>query len=137
MKFRALILGYGEMGHALECLLMQKHKVHIWSRSASSNLADEVAQAQIILFCLPVSAHNEMLKRIAPWLQNGSLCLSIAKGLDESGNTAAQIIHKELGNQHHYGVMYGPMISEEIRQARYAFADVALSSEDDFARKGL
>ncbi len=133
MKLRVLILGYGEMGHALEFLLAGKHEVHIWSRSMTSNLEEEAATANVILFCLPVNAHVEALNRIAPFLQQKSICLSIAKGLDEAGRTAAQVFNVVLADRHRYGVIYGPMISEEIRLGRYAFADVALTHADDFS----
>jgi len=129
---KVLILGYGEMGHALEYLLVGKHEVNIWSRSMASNLEEEAATANVILFCLPVNAHVEALNRVAPFLQKQSICLSIAKGLDEAGRTAAQVFNAGLADQHHYGVIYGPMISEEIRKDRYAFADVALTHANDF-----
>ena len=134
MKLSVLILGYGEMGHALEYLLSDKHDVRIWSRSSTSNLTEEAAKAQLILFCLPVSSHVEVLQKIVPYLSKDSLTLSIAKGLDESGKTAAQIFSAVLTDQHHFGILYGPMISEEIRKDRYAFADVALSVRSDFDR---
>ena len=132
MKLKVLILGYGEMGHALEYLLAEKHDVRIWSLNSDTILEEEVSKAQVILFCLPVNPHLEITLRIAPHLPEGSLCLSIAKGLDESGLTAPQVLSSVLTGKHRYGVMYGPMISEEIRQGRYAFADVALSDADDF-----
>lgn len=134
MKIRVLILGYGEMGHALEYLLAEKHDVRIWSLSSDTILEEEVVKAQVILFCLPVNPHLEITLRIAPHLPEGSLCLSIAKGLDESGLTAPQVLSSVLTGIHRYGVMYGPMISEEIRLGRYAFADVALSDADDFIK---
>lgn len=131
MTQRVLILGYGEMGHAMEFLLSDKHDLRIWSRSGieghRSSLEDEVAAAQVILFCLPTSAHHEIASRIAPHLCDNSLCLTVSKGLDESGRTAAQVFAGILTGSHHYGVIYGPMISEQILLGRYAFADVALS----------
>lgn len=132
MKLRVLILGYGEMGHALEYLLAANHEIRIWSLSANTILEEEVASAEVILFCLPVNAHLEIARRIAPHLTQGNLCLSIAKGLDESGLTASQVFAAVLSDQQRYGVIYGPMISEEIRLGRSAFAEVALSDADDF-----
>ena len=132
MKLQVLILGYGEMGHALEYLLAEKHDVRIWIRSSHTMLEEEVAKAQVILFCLPANAHLEITRRIADCLTAGSLCLSIAKGIDESGLTAPQVFARVLSDKHRYGVIYGPMISEEISLGRYAFADVALSDADDF-----
>jgi glycerol-3-phosphate dehydrogenase (NAD(P)+) len=95
-------------------------------------LEDMAAWARVILFCLPVNPHHEVVTRIAPYLAQGSLCLTIAKGLDESGRTAAQVFESVLTAGHHYGVIYGPMISEEIRTGRHAFADVVLSDTADF-----
>ncbi len=81
----------------------------------------------MILFCLPVNPHHEIASRIAPHLVKGSLCLTIAKGLDESGRTAAQVFESVFTGGQHYGVVYGPMISEEIKDRQHAFADVVLS----------
>jgi len=137
MKQRALILGYGEMGHAMEYLLAARHDVRIWNmgvvvKGCKATLEEEVADAQVILFCLPVNPHHEIASRIEPYLAQDSVCLSIAKGLDESGRTAAQVFESVFATRHHYGVVYGPMISEEIRMGRHAFADVVLSDAADF-----
>ncbi len=141
MKLRVLILGYGEMGHAMEYLLAARHDVRIWNmgevvKGNRSTLEEEVAEAQVVLFCLPVIPHHEIASRIKPFLAPDSVCLTIAKGLDESGRTAAQIFEEVFddvsANKHHYGVVYGPMISEEIRAGRHAFADVVLSNAADF-----
>ncbi len=137
MKQRVLILGYGKMGHAMEVLLSPRHDVHIWNmgvvlKGSHSTLEDEVPEAQVILFCLPVNPHHEVASRIRHYLARDSLCLTIAKGLDELGRTAAQVFHEVLAGEHRYGVIYGPMISEEIRMGRHAFADVALSDAADF-----
>ena len=137
MKQHVLILGYGKMGHAMEVLLSPRHDIHIWNmgvvlKGSHSTLEDEVREAQVILFCLPVNPHHEIASRIGHFLARDSLCLTIAKGLDELGRTAAQIFHGVLAGEHRYGVIYGPMISEEIRMGRHAFADVVLSDAADF-----
>ena len=141
MRLHVLILGYGEMGHAMEHLLNAKHDVNIWDMGAivkgdHATLEEAVVEAQVIIFCLPVNPHHEIVSRIAPFLSDGSLCLSIAKGLDESGQTAAQIFEAVFDHmfagRHRYGVIYGPMISEEMRMGRYAFADIVLSETADF-----
>lgn len=140
MKLRVLILGYGEMGHALEYLLAARHDVRIWNmgtvvRGVHATLEEEAAEAQVMLFCLPVNPHHEIASRIAPHVTQDCVCLSIAKGLDESGRTAAQIFEEvfdgESAGKCHYGVVYGPMISEEICAGRYAFADAVLSDAAD------
>jgi glycerol-3-phosphate dehydrogenase (NAD(P)+) len=137
MKQRVLILGYGKMGHAMEYLLAAHHDVRIWNMGAvvkgrHATLEQEVAEAQVILFCLPVNPHHEIARRIEPYLSSESLCLTIAKGLDEQGRTAAQVFDSAFDGRHHYGVIYGPMISDEIRAGQHAFADAVLSDAADF-----
>lgn len=134
MKHRVLILGHGKMGHAMESLLDGRHEVRIWcmEEPGDAPLEEKTSWAQVVLFCLPVNPHYEVASRIAPYLAPGSLCLTIAKGLDEFGRTAAQVYESVLPQGRHYGVIYGPMISEEIRTGRHAFADVVLSDTADF-----
>jgi len=123
-----LILGYGEMGHAMEFLL-QDQKLAIWEKYPQNNfqsvkLEEAIPKADIVLFCLPVNPHREIATKIAPLLKDGALCVSIAKGLDEAGQTAAQIFAEVFSSDHDYVLLYGPMISEEIRAGRYAFAQL-------------
>ncbi len=137
MKQRVLILGYGKMGHAMESLLAARHDVRIWNlgvvvKGSHATLEDEVADAQAILFCLPVNPHDEIATRVAPHLTQDSICLTIAKGLDESGRTAAQVFERVFAGKNHYGVIYGPMISKELSAGQHGFADVVLSKGADF-----
>ena len=127
---RVLILGYGEMGHAMEYLLREQCSLDIWTKHPHGDLKaivleDAAKVADIVLFCLPVNPHKEIAAHIAPLLKTECLCLSIAKGLDEAAKTAAQIFADVFGEQQPYGLIYGPMISEEIRADHYAFAQVA------------
>jgi len=133
-----LILGYGEMGHAMEVLLGARHRLFIWDkfpRAGFKSIAlDQVLpQSDFVLFCLPVNPHREVLNRIKDNLKPGSLCLSIAKGLDETGATAAQIFQEVLPPQA-YALLYGPMISEEIREGKAAFAQVGCNDDEIFEK---
>lgn len=134
-NYKVAILGYGEMGRAMELLLHTGHDVSIWDKFPppgfeSAVLEDIIPQADFILFCLPVNPHREILSQIEPMLKPNSICLSIAKGLDESGQTAAQIFQHVLADRHNYALIYGPMISEEIRAERYAFAQLGCQQTD-------
>ena len=126
---RVLVLGYGEMGHAMEFLLGGRVALDIWEKFPQAGFRSVVLEqaaphADIVLFCLPVNPHREVVQSIAPLLRPDCICLSIAKGLDEAGQTAAQIFADVLGEAHPYVLLYGPMISEEIRAGRYAFGQV-------------
>ncbi len=129
---KILVLGHGEMGHAMQHLLGERHDLIIWQRTprdGSRPVAPEslVAQCQVVLFCLPTPPHFDLLNRLRPMLSQHTLCLSIAKGLDEQGRTPADVFNQVLGTTLPNGVLYGPMIAEEVRAGKPAFAELALN----------
>lgn len=137
-QYKVLILGYGEMGHAMEFLLGKHHELAIWDKYPppdfeSIQLEAAAPTADIVLFCLPVNPHHEITEQIAHLIKSNCLCLSIAKGLNQAGLTAAQIFSDVFADRQPYGLIYGPMISEEILNGHYAFAQVACSKKDSFA----
>jgi len=128
-SFNVLILGHGEMGQAMEFLLKDHHSLAIWEKfphidHSYTSLDEGIPRADIVLFCLPVNPHREVMQHIAPLLKKTCLCVSIAKGLDETGKTAAQIFAEHLPAGQPYALLYGPMISEEIRDGRPAFGQL-------------
>jgi len=128
-SFQILILGYGEMGHAMEYLLKDHYQLAIWEKFpidgfSSAVIEESAPHADIVLFCLPVNPHQKVVQQIALLLKKTCLCVSIAKGLDETGKTAAQIFSENLAEHQPYALLYGPMISEEIRAGRYAFGQL-------------
>jgi glycerol-3-phosphate dehydrogenase (NAD(P)+) len=125
------------MGHAMEHLLKDRQQLDVWEKFPRGNfqsvlLEDAAPRADIVLFCLPVNPHREIVEKIAPLLKKTCLCLSIAKGLDEAGQTAAQIFARVLGSHQPYCLLYGPMISEEIRANRYAFGQLGCDDMDSY-----
>ncbi|MCK5395365.1 MAG: hypothetical protein KAJ32_05195 [Gammaproteobacteria bacterium] len=138
-QLNVLVLGYGEMGHAMEYLLNSRQQLAIWEKYPQDNfesvvLEDAAAEADVVLFCLPVNPHREIAAQIAPLLKRSCLCISIAKGLDDTGRTAAQIFADVFAPHQSYALLYGPMISEEIRAGRFAFAQLGCDDNDSFYR---
>lgn len=126
-KIRLLILGHGEMGQAMEFLLAPHHPIHIWQRRPAAgdvpvNLDVVVPASDVILYCLPATALAEITRRIVPHLKKGTLCLTIAKGLDDRGRLPFEVLAAIVGPEK-LAVLYGPMISEEIRAGKPAFAE--------------
>lgn len=126
-RLRVLILGYGEMGHALETLLAPRHALSIWQRrpppgATAADLARELPACDVALFCLPVTAHADVAARVAPYIKEPqTTCLTIAKGLADDGRLPVEVLAEQLGSAR-CTVLYGPMIAEEIRAGRAAFA---------------
>ena len=134
-----LILGYGEMGHAMEHLLLNRHRLDIWDIYSNDQfkpvvLEEAAAMADVLLFCLPVNPHRKIAQYIEPLLNKNCICLSIAKGLDENGQTAAQIFADVFKDKISFALLYGPMISEEIRANRPAFGQLGYLDYSVFER---
>lgn len=130
---RVLIVGYGEMGHAMEHLLGPQHTLSFWNRSPMQghdcvDLDHAAGSADYVIYCVPVCPLAGLAERILPCLGPQTVSLSIAKGLDDSGRPAAQIFRDVYATSRGYAVLYGPMISEEIRAGRPAFAQVGTST---------
>lgn len=127
------------MGQAMEYLLQQHHTLTVWQRrpqpgSPSVELESITGQQDIIIFCLPAKPHFGLASRIRAHRHRDSLCVSIAKGLDDQGRTAAQALAQALGPETLIAVLYGPMISEEIRAGRPAFAQAGTTQAETFSR---
>ncbi len=127
-KQRALIVGYGEMGHAMQHLLQRHHAVTVWQRHPVEGnpapLAQAAANKDIIVFCIPTGPLHRVASELRSALQKDTLVISIAKGLDDKGRTAFDAISEALGAATPRAVLYGPMISEELCADRPGFAQV-------------
>ena len=134
---KVLIVGYGEMGHAMQFLLDGRHHISIYDPRPIEGLMpvdfEQASEtADFILFCIPTQPLEAMLKRLAPHLQKHAICLSISKGLDDLGRTPAQVYQQTFHREQRYCLLYGPMISEEIRAGRYGFAELGCSDDAIF-----
>ncbi|MEZ5542732.1 MAG: hypothetical protein R3F42_11890 [Pseudomonadota bacterium] len=132
-----LVIGYGEMGHAMESLLGQRHRLSFWDIRPPAGhppvaLEAAAGAADFVIYCVPVTPLGALAARVLPALAPHSISLSVAKGLDDQARPAAQILAEVYGGARRYGVLYGPMIAEEIRAGRPAFAQTGLAAAADF-----
>jgi glycerol-3-phosphate dehydrogenase (NAD(P)+) len=138
-RFSVLVLGHGEMGRSMEHLLSRRHALAIWERNledGTENIPLEQAAAgrDFVIFALPAIPHGELAGRISAHIPAHCVCLSIAKGLDDQGRTPAAALAGSLGPGGHFGVIYGPMIAEELRAGRPGFADLGAARADNCRR---
>lgn len=127
---RVLILGHGAMGRAFETLLSPQHDVLVWDRDLATGVETEpLEQAlqgrEVVVFALPTDPHDELARRLAACVTGEIVCLSIAKGLDKQGRTAAQIFERCFGTGIDWALIYGPMLARELQAGRAGFAMVA------------
>lgn len=128
---QVLVLGFGEMGRAMQALLGTRARVLVWQRrdaEATQTLAQTAATSDVIVFCVPTRAHDVLSRQIGESVRAATICVSIAKGLDTTGRTAVEIFNATLRQRCDVGFLYGPMIAEELQRDRAGFADVSASS---------
>jgi glycerol-3-phosphate dehydrogenase (NAD(P)+) len=121
----------------MEHLLSGRHALTFWEKNledASENIPLETAAADkdFVIFALPAIPHAELAKRIRNSIPAHCVCLSIAKGLDEQGRTPAAVLAENLGPGGRFGMLYGPMVAEELRAGRPGFADLGTTQADVF-----
>ena len=138
-KHPILVIGYGEVGHAMEYLLAARQPMQFWdihpvAGHEAVELEQAAAHAEFVIFCIPVSPLAEVAGRVLPHLSADSISLTVAKGLDANGRPAPAIFDDVYAGAHDYGVLYGPMIAEEIMHGRPAFAQVGCSRPGVYAR---
>ncbi|QSX77906.1 hypothetical protein [Agrilutibacter solisilvae] len=124
---RVLILGHGAMGRAFEGLLGPRHEITVWDRDLATGVETQPLELaaqdrDVVLFALPTNPHDELAGRLAPCLDADTVCLSIAKGLDEHGRTPAQIFEQHLGTRLRWALLYGPMLARELQAGQAGFA---------------
>ncbi len=128
VKQRVLIVGYGEMGHAMQHLLQCHHAITVWHCDTAEGRAVPLTQAaadkDIIILCIPTGPLHEVTAELKTALHEHTLLISISKGLDDKGRIAFDAVSDAVEPYTPRVVIYGPMISEELRADRPGFAQV-------------
>jgi len=126
---QVVIAGHGQMGHAMETLLDGRATLAIWDIAPErlqlhAATAAAARRCDFLLVCVPTAAHAAVFAPLVTLLPAGAGTMSIAKGLDDSGHTAADILATQLEGKASWGVLGGPMIANEINVRRPAFAQL-------------
>ncbi|MGE5624530.1 MAG: hypothetical protein ACM3ZT_03165 [Bacillota bacterium] len=133
-----VVAGHGQMGHAMEALLANRARLTVWDIAPTRlHLPPEVRQAassaDFLLLCVPTVAHQAVLGPLAGILPKACGALSIAKGLDDAGLCAAEILEKHL-EARPWGVLGGPMIANELTGGRVGYAECGTAGMALYAR---
>ncbi len=134
------IIGAGEIGHALGGALTRAHLQVLYfdkdpTRSTTSSIEDLVRTCQVLLLCVP----SWEVKNVAKQLSRASLpheprlVVTLSKGVDPGFITMDKVLRDKLPENYDIGVIYGPMIAEEIDRERMAHGVLALSNSAWFS----
>ena len=127
---KAGIVGRGEIGSVLgEMLARGGAIVSYWDREAARSTVSSVAElgtvADVIFIATPSSAVGETAAALVPRKEPGVL-ITLAKGVEPGWKTMDTVL-KEHAPGWAYGLLYGPMLAEELRMGKAGAAILALS----------
>ena len=125
---RVLLVGFGQMGHAMCALLAPRAQLAIWPvtpkrQTPSAAVRQAAMRSDFLILCVPTVALDPLLASLRPLAAHSAVYLSFAKGLDDSGCTAADILEAKFGTRVLWGVLGGPMIAAELCAGRRGYAE--------------
>jgi glycerol-3-phosphate dehydrogenase (NAD(P)+) len=152
------VIGAGAWGTALSIVLARRgsHRVHLWAHekevcdsiaqrrvnekflagqaipdsvTATSDLADALAGARIVVSVMPSQHCRRLFEQMRPHLPPQSLLVSATKGLEEGSLLRmTEIITQVLGRDARVGALSGPTFALEV--ARGDPTAIAVASQD-------
>lgn len=133
-----LVAGHGQMGRAMQSLLGAGGSLVVWGVTPAdtvppASIAAAAVSADFLLLCVPTPALVSVLGPLLPQLQRDCGVLSVAKGLDGAGATAAELLAARRGDGP-WGVLGGPMIADEICAGQPSFAELGTADAALYAR---
>ena len=122
-----LVAGYGQMGHAMQALLAERSALEVWDVTPGDTtppaaILAAALRVEFLLLCVPTPALADVLGPLVGRLPAACGVLSIAKGVDAEGDTAAELLGRRRG-MGAWGVLGGPMIAAELSAGRIGFAE--------------
>ena len=114
------ILGAGEFGRALAHLLRKSNnQITFWDEDETKLKHDMscdlvVQEAEIIFLAIPSWTVRETLGKIKKCFQTNAIIVSVSKGVEPGGATMDEVLEEEIGTEHKYVLLSGPMLAEEI-----------------------
>jgi glycerol-3-phosphate dehydrogenase (NAD(P)+) len=134
------IIGAGELGRALGNALTKAHMQVLYydrdpARSTTGSIEDLVNTCQVLLVCVPSWAVKDITKQLAKAAHphQSRVVVAFAKGVEPGFETMDKVLVERLPGHYDTGVIYGPMIANEIERNRPAHGVLALSNSRWFS----
>jgi glycerol-3-phosphate dehydrogenase (NAD(P)+) len=156
VEVRAGVIGAGSWGTTVASLLATKAPTLLWARRAdiaaaintehtnpvylpgfalhpdlraSSDLAEVVEQADVLLIAVPTHGFRKTLEEVAPHLRPWVPVVSLAKGFEQGSHLRMTEVINEVLPEHPAGVLTGPNLAKEILAGHAAAAVLAMADE--------
>lgn len=158
-RVKVTVVGAGSWGTAVAGLL-RSDRVMLWARrpevaaainerrtnpdyltdyelprsvKATSNLAEAVRDADLLLWGVPSHGYRAVLTEAAPHIRPEVPIVSLSKGIEEGTLMRMTEVTKDVLQGHdpsHIGVLTGPNLAREIAEGQPAAAVIAMADED-------
>lgn len=133
------IIGAGELGRALGQAFAHAGVQPLYydkdeTRSTVATIDEIVKNCQVILLCVPSWANKTVAQQIAKAAppDTSRLVLTFSKGVEHGFVTMDQVLAEHLPQHYNYGLVYGPMLAEEIAAERQGAGVFAGSAPDSY-----
>lgn len=133
------IIGAGEIGAAIGRALTAAQTQILYydkdaTRTTTGSIEDLVRACPVLLLCVPSWEVAGVVKRIHQHAHptEPRLVVSVAKGVAPGFITMDQLLADHLPKHYSIGLLYGPMIAEEINRQRPAHGVLGLSNTSYF-----
>lgn len=131
------VIGAGELGQALGHVLEKAGSQVLYydredDRTTTASIGDVVASCQLLLICVPSWANREVARDIAKHInpQDPPLVISMSKGVEKNFVTIDQVLKDTLPKGTPYGLIYGPMLANELVAHMMGSGVMALAEPD-------
>lgn len=140
MSHQVVIVGAGEIGSALARLIRKSGvEVELWDKDVTKvpdqkPLAETVPSASAVILGVPSWAMRSALESLKPYLQPGTIVISLAKGIEHpTRKTMDEVMIELLPKGVVPALLGGPMLAEELMKDMIGVAVIATENQDNFA----
>jgi glycerol-3-phosphate dehydrogenase (NAD(P)+) len=145
------IIGAGELGSALGVALTKAGEQVLYydrepTKTTTASIEDLVHSCPVLILCIPSWETKTVAKQIEKAARPGEqhLVITLSKGVERGFVTMDALLREMLPDYFDIGVLYGPMIADEIVRGRHGSGVLAVSNtkwyqplRDTFAAAGI
>lgn len=131
------IVGAGEIGQALGHVLEKAGSQVLYydredDRTTTASIGDLVAACNLLLVCVPSWVGRDVISHIAKHInpEDTPLVISLSKGVESGFVTMDQMLRQTLPKGTPHGLLYGPMIANELVAHSMGAGVLALSDTE-------
>ncbi len=128
------IIGAGAIGQALAKAFSKANEINFWdidkSKCSVESQQQLVDKSHIIFLGVPSWAVKEIAESIKT--NEPKIVITVAKGVEKGFETMAEVLSKASNDTYTTGVLYGPMLADELSSRKPTSSILATQNEESF-----